>query len=188
MSLDNVKGPGMLWVTSNITKTADNPLTEKQFLQWYDDDHIPAIVETGGMSNAFRCVHANKSSEYGTSECPKPYLAFYPMQELGFTQGPDFKKIRVKSDLLPGTGIVFDMASIDVGYYRYVGQTGDRKGKRTSIATPIGVTMLMSKGSPTYFLVSAITPANDTPDSHVNDFFDQVTPPPLSISREPTID
>jgi hypothetical protein len=48
--------------------------------------------------------------------------------------------------------------------------------------------MLIVTGSPTYFLVSAISPADDTPDDHMNEFFDQVIPPSLSISRRPTTD
>lgn len=125
-----IKGPGILWVTGNISKAPNNPLTEELFLRWYDDDHIAEIVETPGIHSALRLLHVDKTSPYGTRECPKPYLATYPMPDLAFTQGPDFKKIRVKSDILPGTGICYDMADLDVGYYAFVGQSGNgKKGK-----------------------------------------------------------
>lgn len=121
---DNVKGPGMLWVTGAIAKSPTNPLTEETFLRWYDDDHIPEIIATSGIKNAFRCLHVDKTSPLGTPECPRPYLAFYPMPEMAFTQGDEFKRIRVKSDILPGTGIVYDMADLDVGYYGFEGKMG----------------------------------------------------------------
>src|SRR5262245_15449064 len=95
----NIKGPGMLWVQSNINKDPSNPLDEKTFLRWYDDDHITEIVASSGVPAAFRCVHVDKTSSKGTKECPKPFLAFYPMPEIAFTQGPEFKKFRVKSDI-----------------------------------------------------------------------------------------
>lgn len=114
----------MLWVTGNISKHAANLLDEDTFLRWYDDDHIAEIVATSGIPSAFRCLHVDRASPLGTPECPKPYLAFYPMPDLAFTQGQEFKGIRVKSDILPGSGIVYDMADLDVGYYGLVGKSG----------------------------------------------------------------
>lgn len=124
---NKIKGPGMLWVQGNISKAPNNPLTEELFLRWYDEDHISEIVETPGIHNALRCLHIDKTSPYGTSECPKLFLASYPMPDLAFTQGADFKKIKVKSDILPGTGIYYDMENLDVGYYGFVGKTESGK-------------------------------------------------------------
>jgi hypothetical protein len=114
-----IKGPGMLWVTSRISKSAQDILDEETFLKWYDDDHIAEIVETDGIKDAFRYVDVEK----GSPSVPKPFLAFYPMPDLAFTQGPGFKNIRVKSDILPGSGIVYDLADIDVSYIGLVGKT-----------------------------------------------------------------
>ena len=125
----NIKGPGMLWVVGNINKSPTNPLNEDAFLKWYDEDHIDEIITTSGIHNAFRCLHVDKASPFGTKDCPKPYLAFYPMEDLAFTQGDEFRGIKVKSDLLPGTGIVYDMADMDVGYYGLMSQSGTRKGE-----------------------------------------------------------
>jgi hypothetical protein len=89
------------------------------------------VIKISGIHSAFRCLHVNKTSAHGTSECPKPFLAFYPMSDLGFTQGAEFKQIKVKSDILPGTGICYDMADLDVGYHGLAGKTGTGKqGKR----------------------------------------------------------
>jgi hypothetical protein len=52
------------------------------------------------------------------------------MPDLAFTQGPEFKSVRVKSDILPGSGIIYDMADMDVSYLGLVGKTEskDKKG------------------------------------------------------------
>ena len=120
-----IKGPGVLWVTSRIAASAEDILSEEVYLRWYDEDHIAEIIETSGIKDAFRYINTEK----GTPSAPKPYLAFYPMQDLAFTQGLEFKNIKVKSDILPGTGICYDMADIDVGYFELVGKT-DAKAKK----------------------------------------------------------
>ncbi|KAJ4290561.1 hypothetical protein N0V90_010778 [Kalmusia sp. IMI 367209] len=144
-----IKGPGILFVKAAITPSPGNPLNEEQYLHWYDDDHIAEIIETSGMPNAFRWFHVDKTPGNGkpTPECPRPYLAFYPMLELAFTQGPEFKKIRVKSDMLPGTGVCYDMADTDVGYYALVEQRGSGNSE----------------------------PADDATDEEINEFFDQAS-------------
>lgn len=127
-----MNGPGILYVKACINSSPSNPLDEPTYLHWYDDDHIAEIVATSGMPNAFRYFHVSKIQGNGkpTPQCPRPYLAFYPMPDVAFTQGAEFKAIRVKSDILPGTGICYDMADNDVGYYALVGQKGNgQKGR-----------------------------------------------------------
>jgi hypothetical protein len=122
-----IKGPGMLWVTSRVAPSAASILTEETFLKWYDEDHIAEIVETSGIKNAFRYINVEK----GTPSAPKPFLAFYPMPDLAFTQGDEFRKIRVKSDILPGSGIVYDLGDIDVSYFGLLGKSGGEGRKGT---------------------------------------------------------
>jgi hypothetical protein len=110
-----VKGPGMLWVMSSISRP--DIMDEKTYMKWYDEDHIAEIMETDGIKTAYRY----KDVDIGKVD--KPYLAFYPMKDLAFTLGPDFKHIRVKSDLLPGSGLCYDLADIDVRYIGLVGKT-----------------------------------------------------------------
>jgi len=120
-----IKGPGLLWVTSRISPSARNILDEQTFLKWYDEDHIAEIIEREGIKDAFRYINVEK----GSPSVIKPFLAFYPMPDLAFTQGPEFKKIRVKSDILPASGIVYDLADIDVSYFGLVGKTGGKAKK-----------------------------------------------------------
>ncbi|KAF2419711.1 hypothetical protein EJ08DRAFT_690515 [Tothia fuscella] len=125
-----IKGPGMLYVTSRISRK--DILSEEVFMKWYDEDHIAEIVETDGIPSAYRYIDTDKNAS-------KPYLAFYPMPDLAFTQGPEFKNFRVKSDILPGSGICFDLADIDVRYYGLTGESGTRKGEEhtsTQTQTP----------------------------------------------------
>ncbi|KAK7192356.1 hypothetical protein DPSP01_004943 [Paraphaeosphaeria sporulosa] len=154
----SMKGPGILYVKACINPSPSNPLEEPQYMHWYDDDHIAEIVETSGMPNAFRYFHVNKTPGQGkpTPDCPRPYLAFYPMPDIAFTQGAEFKKIRVHSDMLPGTGLCYDMADNDVGYYALVGQKGNGQ-----------------KGSGKYLATSEIEPASQVTDEEMNAFLDQ---------------
>ncbi|KAH7139328.1 hypothetical protein B0J11DRAFT_555732 [Dendryphion nanum] len=156
---ENIKGPGMLWVTSRISKSSADILDETTFLKWYDDDHIAEIVATDGIRNAFRYVHVDKESALGSAVAPKPFLAFYPMDDLAFTQGAAFKQIRVKSDILPGSGIIYDLADIDVSYLGLVGKS-DAKAKKEPAQ---------------YLLVSAIEPVNTTSEAKINAFFEKQT-------------
>lgn len=126
---DAMKGPGMLWVTSRITQSSKDILDEQSFLQWYDFDHIVEIVECSGIQDAFRYIDVKKESALGSEASRKPFLAFYPMQDLTFTQGEEFKSIRVHSDILPGSGIIYDLADIDVGYFGLLSTSGDN-GKK----------------------------------------------------------
>jgi hypothetical protein len=126
-----IKGRGMMWVTSRIAQSAKDILDEEAFMRWYDEDHISEIVATSGIPDAFRYVNVKKESPLGSEAARKPFLAVYPMQAMEFTQSQEFKGIRVKSDILPGSGIIYDLADIDVGYLGLVSISGGegKKGK-----------------------------------------------------------
>lgn len=113
---DSINGPGLLYVRSRIAQSAKDILDEKTFLGWYDDDHIAEVVSTSGICSGFRYIDVAKISALGSSNNPKPFLAFYPMDDMRFTLGDEFRNIKVKSDLLPGSGIVYDIADFDVSY------------------------------------------------------------------------
>jgi hypothetical protein len=116
---NKIQGPGLLYVNSAISRS--DILTEETYMKWYDQDHIAEIMETSGIKTAYRYINIDPQAD-------KPYLAFYPMADLAFTQSAEFKKIRVKSDILPGTGICYDLADIDVRYYGLSGTKGVRNG------------------------------------------------------------
>jgi hypothetical protein len=120
----NIKGPGMLYVTSKISRP--DIMSEEVYMKWYDEDHIAEIMETSGISDAYRYIDTDKNAD-------KPYLAFYPMPDIAFTQGSEFKKIKVKSDLLPGSGLCYDLADIDVRYYGLTGTSGTREGEKITL-------------------------------------------------------
>lgn len=129
MAAQNIKGPGLLYVTSKISRK--DIMSEETYFKWYDEDHIDEIVNTDGIKSAYRYIDTNPRAD-------KPFLAFYPMPDITFTQGEQFRKIRVKSDILPGTGICYDLADIDVRYLGLIDKIGLRKGVAECLVT-IGI-------------------------------------------------
>ena len=103
-------------------------MTEDVYMDWYDHDHIAEIMQTSGIKDAHRYIDVN------IGKVDKPYLAFYPMADLAFTQGKEFKNIKVHSKILPGTGLCYDLADIDVRYYTLI-QTYDPKGSKPGMSS-----------------------------------------------------
>ncbi|KAH7152620.1 hypothetical protein EDB81DRAFT_431515 [Dactylonectria macrodidyma] len=97
-------GKGMFCVHSKISRP--DLLDVSTFIKWYDEDHIPEIIETSGIKSARRFIDIDPKADM-------PYLATYPMEDLGFTQSQEFRKIRVTSDILPGDSSVYDLANFD---------------------------------------------------------------------------
>ena len=116
-SAPEMSGPGILCVISKISAQS---LDEETYLKWYENDHISEIMQTSGIKSALRY----KSIDPGVD---KPYMVTYPMEDIGFTQGEEFRKVKVHSDILPGGGPIYDLADIDVRYYGLT-QTYDPKG------------------------------------------------------------
>jgi len=130
MAAQNVKGPGMLYVRAKISRP--DLMTEEVYMKWYDEDHIAEIVSTDGIKSAYRYINTDTTAQW-------PYLAFYPMSDMAFTQGERFRKIRVKSDLLPGTGICYDLADNDVRYLSLVETLGPKRKGVASCLVCIGI-------------------------------------------------
>ena len=160
-----IKGPGLLYVQGRISRP--DILDEETFLKWYDEDHIAEIVETSGMKTAFRYRDVDFEEKVKRKE--KPYLAFYPMQDLAFTQGDEFRNIRVKSPILPDTGIIYDLAEMDVRYLGLVKKT-EPKTKKTSPAACL--------------VVFGIEPGTDQSDEEVEKWFLEEVSCPSKLSKE----
>jgi hypothetical protein len=124
---DSITGVGILYVRSSIARSAHGILDEKTFLEWYDEDHIAEVVSTSGIRSGFRYIDDAKTSALGDSTNSKPFLAFYPMDDMSFTLSEEFRRIKVKSDILPGSGIVYDMADFDVSYLGLKAKTERKK-------------------------------------------------------------
>ena len=129
MSLEAIHGPGILFVRSRISPASKSTLDESTFLKWYDDEHIPEVISTSSIKSGVRYVDINKTSRTGDAQNPKPYLACYPMQELAFTLGDEFKKINFRSSTLPGSGIVYDLVDMDVSYLGFLGATPEKRSR-----------------------------------------------------------
>ena len=106
------------------------------------------------MRSAFRYRDVEFAEKKKRKE--KTYLAFYPMEDLAFTQGDEFRSIRVKSPILPDTGIIYDLAEMDV---RYNGLVHKTESKQTQdAAAPC-------------LIVFGVEPGNDISDSEVEKWF-----------------
>lgn len=147
-----IKGLGLLYVQSRIAR--DDVLDEDTYFRWYEEDHIDEIVHTSGMKSAFR--YRDVEFEEKNKRKEKPYLAFYPMEDLAFTQGDEFRKIRVKSPILPDTGLIYDLADFDVRYLGLVEKT-ELKQRRN--------------GPPPCLVMFGIEPGPDSSDSDVEKWY-----------------
>ncbi|CAK7245890.1 MAG: hypothetical protein STHCBS139747_007495 [Sporothrix thermara] len=88
-----IKGPGILYVEARISRK--DIMDEDVYMNWYDNDHIAEIIETSGVDSAFR---------YKREDAEWPYLAIYEMRDIAFTQGEEFRKIRVYDPTSKGPG------------------------------------------------------------------------------------
>ncbi|KAL7773389.1 hypothetical protein CFE70_003353 [Pyrenophora teres f. teres 0-1] len=144
MSVSAIQGPGILFVRSRISPASENILDEPTFLRWYDDEHIPEVVSTSGIRSASRYIDVNKTSPTGDVQNLKPFLTFYPMQNLDFTLSDEFKKISVQSSILPDSGIIYDFADMDVSYLGFLGATPRKDGDVGANIHSLSITTLHS--------------------------------------------
>jgi hypothetical protein len=125
---DSIRGPGLAFVRSRIAESAKTVLDEQTFLHWYDDEFLADVVTTSGVRSGFRYIDVHKTSPCGDKTNPKPYLAFYPMEDLAFALSDEFRNIRSQSEQLPGSGVVYDFADMDVSYLGLKGKTKRTNG------------------------------------------------------------
>ncbi|CAN9238468.1 hypothetical protein CC77DRAFT_702321 [Alternaria alternata] len=161
MSTSTIHGPGILFVRSRISPSANDLLTEPVFLAWYDDEHIPEVVSTSSIHSAMRYIDVHKSSPIGDSQNPKPFLACYPMGDLAFTLGDEFKKIGFRSSKLPGSGVIYDLADMDVSYLGFMGAT-----KRTREFTG---------GEQKFIITLGVRPEKKIAEGEIAEFFQKQT-------------
>ncbi|KAM0819562.1 putative EthD domain-containing protein [Seiridium cardinale] len=117
--VETISGPGCLYVESRISKPGI--LDEKTYLKWYDEDHIVDLLQISGIGSARVLKDVNPDAD-------KPYLVLYPLDDLGIMKSDDMKNIKARSDLLPGTGNMYDLADFDSRFDSLI-QVYDPTGK-----------------------------------------------------------
>ncbi|CAG8951388.1 hypothetical protein HYFRA_00007300 [Hymenoscyphus fraxineus] len=102
---------GMLWVNSRITSTS---LTKSSFEEWYNEEHVPDVLNTKAISSACRYNNINPADSH-------PYLALYPFEDIGFFETKRFREIPARSEkYFPGGETCFDLAEFDTRIYEWV--------------------------------------------------------------------
>jgi hypothetical protein len=71
----------------------------------------PSSCSPSVYSPTYSYVDVNGSSGHSN---PKPFLAFYPLEDMAFITSDEFKNISVQSENLPGSGVVYDSVDFDV--------------------------------------------------------------------------
>ncbi|CAI9633040.1 unnamed protein product [Alternaria burnsii] len=112
MSHKGGKGPGLFYVRSRIAPSAKDFLSEATFKKWYEE-HAEEVVAKSGIHSLFRYDAASKTD---ASDGSKPFLTFPVMNDIGFLLSEEFKGISPTSEILPGTGNVYDMVEFDVNH------------------------------------------------------------------------
>ncbi|KAF2707031.1 hypothetical protein K504DRAFT_436215 [Pleomassaria siparia CBS 279.74] len=88
-------GPGIIQSFITIPKTS--LLSQDVVEKWLDDVYIPALVETGVITSAWRFTSANPNYE-------KPLMSIYKVPELRDVQAGKLQDINRTSDTFPTNG------------------------------------------------------------------------------------
>ena len=156
-----IHGPGLAFVRSRIAESAKTVLDEQTLLKWYDGEYLAEVIATSGVRSGFRYIDVHKTSPCGDKANPKPYLAFYPMEDLAFARSDEFRKIRSQSELLPGSGVVYDYVDMDVSYLGLKGKTKRADG--------------VEDGPARYLITCGIRPSQTPLESAMTSFFSEQT-------------
>lgn len=114
----HLSGPGILSVRSKIKRP--DILDEDTYLRWYDDEHIPDLVQMSGVRSGWRYRDTDPDSD--------GYWVFYSLKDLALLQSDEFFRTKFTSNSLPGSGVAIDLADFDSRFYRLV-QVYDPTGK-----------------------------------------------------------
>lgn len=110
-------GTGLLYVGSR-TKP-DTGITEETYNKWYDDVHVPHIIQTSGVQEAARYAISSSNSD----NLNWPFLAIYPINDLRYLTTEEFANIPLTDELLPGPShSCVDCAEFDQRHYATSGE------------------------------------------------------------------
>jgi hypothetical protein len=111
-SLESLKGPGIMWVNSKITKSEEMP--QSLFTDWYDQVHIPDVLTVEGIVAGWRYESKDKDDQV-------PYLAIYSIPELEVIQkNIEFKSVPHHHEMLHGGRSIHLYAKFDTRFYKRI--------------------------------------------------------------------
>ncbi|KAF2662553.1 hypothetical protein K491DRAFT_686435 [Lophiostoma macrostomum CBS 122681] len=123
-------GPGIMWVNS-VPKPQ---LEEKVFNQWYQEVHIPDIVNAKPGDG---CVAAWRFKSQNPTR-PRPYLALYAVPDMSFIQSPEFGEVSQYHEMLPEGGPSQKFVDFDTRFYRRT-QTYEKEEEDNTGFVPQGI-------------------------------------------------
>jgi hypothetical protein len=112
------KTPGFIYALTNPTHP---DLNHERFNKWYDEVHVPDVVNSGMAELALRYKNLNPDAKY-------QYLAVYRIPDLGFMADPEkMKAIRTNHELLPGKnggggGLLNEVADVGIKVLQQIQQ------------------------------------------------------------------
>jgi hypothetical protein len=113
---------GLLYVASKLTIPAR--ISVEEYDTWYNDIHIPHILETSEIDSAYR-YYATTTPD-STPEWS--FLAVYPVASINFFETEEFNNIPLTSATLPGPShSCLDIAEFDNRRYRELGKWEDKE-------------------------------------------------------------
>jgi hypothetical protein len=98
-------GPGLGVAFARII---DPALSEAAFHEWYNQIHVPDVIETGAVSAAWRVKSLDPKD-------PWPYAAVYRLEEFG--KLAELAKLRMTGDMLPDGRPANDFVEFDIRWY-----------------------------------------------------------------------
>ncbi|OAG42619.1 hypothetical protein AYO21_03204 [Fonsecaea monophora] len=100
--------PGLAVAFARPKKGTDHPLSKLH--QWYEEVHIPDILATSGINDAYRYENVDPNSEW-------PLLALYPVADVDFFSTQEFNSIPpLGKHVFPGP--ITDHIEFQVRQYR----------------------------------------------------------------------
>lgn len=124
----HLSGPGILSVQSKIIRP--DILDEDTYLRWYDDEHVPDLVQKSGIHSGWRYRDTDPDVDR--------YWIFYSLKDLAFLRSDEFFSTKFTSDTLPGSGSVIDLADFDSRFYsltQVYDPTGKGPGRQPVLST-----------------------------------------------------
>ena len=114
----SLSGPGIIFSRSR-PKPGKLPLDI--YHKWYNEEHIPDVLATCVVSEAWRYEDLNE-------DAPIPFVAIYRIPDLAEMQKPAFRDLKMTGNLLPDKNTSWrEYVDSDIRIYKYLDEYETKK-------------------------------------------------------------